>query len=364
MLSVFGEDYYKGKFLEKKYIKKNHIIFSMLLQNISLILAGVLEFISFIRLNEGGNIIETKKKDTYLIYDYEQKLKSSKVIYVLLFITAVIDNIFHMFALPISLYENFFEININNVSLVLRYVQLIATALLCYFIIGFKFHKHQFLGLICVLIGTTLEYVFVLRTKVFLRYREIILIIVYIVFSLGQIIEKIIIESKFISPFKLLFVKGIFCTILNIILYVILNFIKCENNFLRNYYCTSVYIESGIKEIYNDITSFFVIIAFILITLVLNILAILTNFYFNPNYRVISDSFTDVIGYAYLYFVFKRNTYKIYNIFGQIILILGILIFNEIIILNIFGFSKYTKYEIDKRSTIDKLFGEKTDEEE
>ena len=37
LLSVFGKDYYKGEYLELNYIKKNHIIFSMLLQNISLI---------------------------------------------------------------------------------------------------------------------------------------------------------------------------------------------------------------------------------------------------------------------------------------------------------------------------------------
>ena len=37
MLSVFSKGFYKGKDFDSIYIKKNHIIFSMLLQNISLI---------------------------------------------------------------------------------------------------------------------------------------------------------------------------------------------------------------------------------------------------------------------------------------------------------------------------------------
>ena len=353
-MSVFQKDYYfKGKLLVN-FIENNHILICSIIEGISLILSGILEYISSVRL-KSVLISENKKNDTYLIYDYEKKLRSSKTYYILIFISAFLTCLFNIIIYPISDYQYSKYLNTNNLSLLLRYIQLISTALLCYFIINFKFSKHHYLGLICVLIGTTFEYVFDLDKK-FFSFSDFIFITTYVLFSLGQVIEKIIIESKFISPFKLLFYKGICCTIMNIILYLISTLIPCENNFLKNYYCTSKNVETiNIIKIIKDIPSFLTLILYLFVTLILNLLAILTNYYFNPNYRVISDSFTDVINYLYILTVFGKNYYEWYIIIGNIILIFGILIFNEIIVLNFCDISRNTKYEIYKRGNLEQF---------
>ena len=355
-ISVFHKDYYKGKmFIPSTFIYNNHIIFCMFIESISLILSGILEFISSLRL-KNVLINENLNNNTFLIYNYEKKLHSSKIIYALIFTAVFLDFFFSIVCLSIASNINSKAINSNNLLLMLRYVQLISTALLCYFLINFKFHRHHYLGLICVLIGTTFEYVFDLRKENFLTFSDCIFCLGYVLFSLGQVIEKIIIESKFISPFKLLFYKGICYTIVNIIAYFILVLIRCDNNFLNNYYCTSKYVEPiNITKIFKDISSITTILLYILITWILNILAILTNYYFNPNYRVTSDSFTDVLNSLYFLIVFDINYYKWYVIVGNVILIFGILIFNEIIVLNFWDISRYTKYEIYIRGNLERI---------
>ncbi len=352
-MSVFQKDYYfKGKLLN--FIEKNHILICSIIEGISLILSGILEYISSVRL-KSVLISENKKNDTYLIYDYEKKLRSSKTYYILIFISALLNCLFNIIVYPISDYQYSKYLNTNNLSLLLRYIQLISTALLCYFLINFKLSRHHYIGLIWVLIGTTFEYAFNLDKK-FFTIPDIIYFISYVLFFLGQVIEKIIIESKFISPFKLLFYKGICLTIINIILYLILTLIPCENNFLKNYYCTSKNVETiNIIKIFKDISSLITLILYLIITFFLYLFAILTNYYFNPNYRVISDSFTDVINYFYILTVFGKNYYEWYIIIGNIILIFGILIFNEIIVLNFCDISRNTKYEIYKRGNLEQF---------
>ena len=200
-MSVFQKGYYyKGEIIVN-FIKKNHILICSIIESISLMLSGVLEYISSVRL-KNVLISENKKDSIYLIYDYEKKLRSSKTYYILIFISAFLTSLFNITVYPISANQYYKKLNANNSDLTLRYIQLISTALLCFYMINFKFSRHHYVGLICVLIGTTFEYVFDLNKK-FLTISDFIILITYVLFSLGQVIEKIIIESKFISPFKL-----------------------------------------------------------------------------------------------------------------------------------------------------------------
>ncbi len=148
-LSIFQKDYYRGKPFTnfEDYIKINHIIFCMICESIGLMLSGVLEYISSVRL-KSVLISENKKNDTYLIYDYEKKLRSSKTYYILIFISAFLNCLFNITLLPISSYQYSKKINLNNLNLALRYIQLISTALLCYFLINFKLSRHHYIGLI------------------------------------------------------------------------------------------------------------------------------------------------------------------------------------------------------------------------
>ena len=351
-MSVFQKGYYyKGKILVN-FIEKNHILICSIIESISLMLSGVLEYISSVRL-KNVLISENQKDNTYLIYDYEKKLRSSKTYYILIFISAFLTSLFNITVYPISDNQYFKILNTNNLALALRFIQLISTALLCFYMINFKFSRHHYVGLICVLIGTTFEYVFDLNQK-FITVSNLIILISYVLFSLGQVIEKIIIESKFISPFKLLFYKGICYTIINIILYIILTLIPCKNNFLKSCYCTSKNVETiNIIKIFKDVSSICILFVYLFVTLMLYLLAILTNYYFNPTYRVVSDTFFDVINYLYSYIFFGENYYEWYVFVGNIFMIFGILIFNEIIVLNFCNISRNTKYEIDKRGYLE-----------
>ena len=84
----------------------------------------------------------------------------------------------------------------------------------------------------------------------------------------------------------------------------------------------------------------------------------LTIYFFNPCYFIISESISEFILFIYNIITNKRydnNIEKIIYSVCYIFNILSSLIFNEIIIINCFGMSEFTKKRIKERERIDTL---------
>ena len=82
----------------------------------------------------------------------------------------------------------------------------------------------------------------------------------------------------------------------------------------------------------------------------------LTNQIFNPTYRVISDTCSYFIIVLFAIFLDKASSDSfIYPLiaFGIIILLIGLFMFNEIIIFHFLGLDHYTNIEIVERGTIE-----------
>ena len=207
-------------------------------------------------------------------------------------------------------------------------------------------------------------------------YLSILVYLIYIILScassFSKVLSKNLMDLKYISPYHLIFIMGIFGVILHVITLIFTSCISCifsgderpkqcriENN--KNYYMESVPIYfSNMKNQINDNPTFFyvetliVYPCFLFIGFIQFAFEMLLITYLNPNYKLISDC---------LYFAIKklieynRKNEEKYNpvkftieYIAEILAILGYMIYLEIIELRFCGLDNDIKKKIMDRS--------------
>ena len=163
----------------------------------------------------------------------------------------------------------------------------------------------------------------------------IFLIIKYNLFSLEDAINKLLLTDKFLLPQHLIFYKGILNFLMYLILFLILYLSTNESifdfNFFWNHFIST-----------NDLIAKLVIIIFSIprgyFMMIIIYLFSITHVAFLNNvislYTLIKCKLDVYSGYI---------IYEIIDIISFILVIIGTLIFNELIIINCYDLNKYTK---------------------
>lgn len=218
-----------------------------------------------------------------------------------------------------------------------RFFLLFCLGFWSFFILKIKIHRHQIFGIILIAFGT----VFLIFMNNFNNNITLINLILLIVgcflFSMSLVIKKYLLEKFYVSPFFILLIEGIFGLLIDIIItFILIQFNKFQIEEFKNF--LNILSENKLNYFYIIINSIFEGITQTLI--------IITNFYFTPTMIGISD---------YLSVFFEGILYHVYVDYyiGYFIIIIGCLIYNELIILKFCDFEIYTKKYIINRSTID-----------
>ena len=219
-----------------------------------------------------------------------------------------------------------------------------------------QFYKHQYISIIILAIlglsRVIVEYI-VNETDNF--FINLIIQIVYSFFKALMIVYvKGLMKFKYISPYKVCFLFGLFNLIIITIAFIIVSFIPCY----YNYYCKAEY--NGKKYFANILAIFNISGLFIFILAILKAILLILN-YITINYFTVFHCFLfihiteilDIGSYISLhpnslfYLIF---TFVIFLGFGAFF----ILLFLEIIELNICGMGVNTIKNIEKWAFLDK----------
>lgn len=239
------------------------------------------------------------------------------------------------------------------------------------FILHYKYYSHHLVGFGLVLLGiivfTAIEYSVNDFTKE--KYLVLCLILTIIVqFCTGfqETIEKYLMESLYVNCFGLVGIEGITGTILLAFSFIPLYYIPCPST--DELYCNSRSTTTNtVENLYDSLKFLYRHPQYIALLVLLyfsfmsfNFFRILTNSKFSPSHR----GFADVIGYS-LFWIFQTFIplleqtnmhtfpYLLYSILCFFIIMIGILIYLEIITLQFCGFDKNTRSEIVDRSMSD-----------
>ena len=229
----------------------------------------------------------------------------------------------------------------------MKNIQIVFSGILSIFILKTRFETHQGVSIGIIMLG--LFIVNILNTTELKNLDNIFIglgiIANFFLSSLLEVLEKFLMEAHFISPFKLKFFEGIvglgICIIPAIIALVGIDYKALKG-------------EGTITSL-----SLFIVLYF-LSELGTNSLNILTNFYYSPTQRSLTDALSSFLWNTFSsIFILDKEHAEYFELqvigiaLGYPISFIGALIYNELIIIHLCGMDKGTKKEMLRRSDIE-----------
>ena len=338
----------------KKYIEYHGSLFLTVIMFIADFISGLIAYLYNLKY------LREKKASKFMGIELIQASSSITPpdscfkIYILIFFTSFIDFVEYVLS------SYYIPVRFKDLSISLEWrtksVIICMSALLCYFSLKFPIFKHQLITILailfCLLIVIITELiVFIQFTKHSLSESSKVIfltIIDHIFNSSLDVIEKYLLEYDFINPYLLLMMEGLFGFLLSLLLCIQVNPLK-KITAIRN--------ESSSKAFTYLIVC---IVLYFLLSCGRNIYRITTNKLYSPTHKALFDYILVPLLIIYYYIWdddFQINGKRVFfyffvNLIVSFIMVFCGLIYNELIIIFLFGLEYDTHYEVSKRAKI------------
>ena len=301
--------------------------------------------------------VEVNNEFIFLEQQQEAKLKVSKRMYLYLFILCL----FNLFAycLPmIKMDDN----NILNIQLngELKFIKLLFISLLCKLVLSHKLYRHQISAMVLILIGMVINLSTLLILKInVIKHDETLkaiglFLLCFIISSIQVVGEKYLFNKYKISPYDLMFYEGLFGVFFLSISEGFLYYSTCPNFISECNHGDHYNITFDFITLFKENQYFFLLYIFLwlLCNAYINYFGRQAVFYYSPTTESISDALGGIVFFIYLRFTAPMDSYieSIIPFIGYFFIILGSLMYNEIIILYVFGLEENTMKEVSKRA--------------
>ena len=356
--------FFQARFwINKRYINDDNKLFKIfryyLSHNLSIIFIIIIKLRSKPGHHSSVNRLKTNnkiRKSSVWInpLDIEQKKlkkgKKIKSIYflLLLIIISIISNLFNQL-----LKKKFIDPAKSNLGILCEIINFIALSIL---ILNKKLYKHQLfsLGVISFTLLSLIIYLTIQKMQIKMFYAFGYYFIYAFLYSLYDVLGKKYTNLYFDSPYNIMLKIGLIMSIILIIYDIILYY------YFEDYSGKYSGIIVGFKKNLDKLDKSFIFFSLsIFFEFLFNVGIWLTIYYFNPCYFIISELISECILFISDIIAKKKryNTIEIIIIYSvsYIVNIICSLIFNEIIIINCFGMSEFTKKRIKERERIDTL---------
>ena len=299
----------------------------------------------------------------------EKDSKLLKKCILLIIITVLIDLICYTL---ISFICSRYETQQLNLHTEMRISPVFFMCILNYKFFNIILYKHQKISIIIIAVG----FIILLVTDIIANnlnqenitdskfyYSLPFLVVINIAYSFKQIIDKILMENKFISPFKLLFYQGCVGCFISSILIIIASFINCPELHIYQGICTPGRKIENVKTFFNELLGddFINILTGLLMILFggcfVNLWLLLTKQYMTPTHRCVSDALNALCTWICLFTPLNKLDLKnekllIFDCFAYLFIVFGCLVYCELLTFDFCGMKKDTKYEIMKRGNL------------
>ena len=263
--------------------------------------------------------------------------------------------------------EQKIDVNQGKLNSVLIF-NIFAILIFSIFILHTKFYKHHLFAILidifCLIILTIID-----MKKIIDEVDNITMPIIYIfvrifsviLYSLENVLAKIIFLYNYMSTYTLLLNKSIFQFFYLLLFSFPFIFIKLDDKDGE-----SKLVFSMIADIFEDKIYIYIVIVYTITSFFYNNLHLIIIDVFSPNHFVISRIFEffgifiiDLIVYG-----IDKEEYLIIKIIMFILLIISAFIYNEFLVINICGLSKNTKLFLDYEAESESLLNDDMENEE
>ena len=325
------------------------LLFKMFLMEIGMMLAIFLEFISLYRQGRNKDLGPNEFSNAF------EKYKSHPKIVLLIILGIGMDLLGFFFNLLLTVNDN--SINQHLLSIT-RITEFFFVGILYYYFFKLTLHRHHYVALILVLFGTSLM---LLSQGVKVKAALLFAIIGNLIYASLEILEKWIMDFKFFSPLEVVGVQGIVGIFITFGICYGCSLMKCEQWYRICSNPTNsdnVYIldlNANINGIYENTPSILYVITYILLSTMYNVFNLSTIKHLGPTHRIICDVFSPTVTFIASMIMESKKINPFTQVIGIIITSIGLMIYNEHLILYIFNLDEYTSESIRERA-IDKGF--------
>ena len=357
--------FYNIAVAKKEQDYRNNILFYTpslaLLYSLSCVLSGLFQLIVKIKntdpLNRVMQIKESEKKSEKDITKSNREMikitkKHDKKYYLMILsaglLSLITSSAFIAFEMLVNRNRGVGDLVNLHIQVDVKNIQIVFSGILSIFILKTRFEMHQGISIGIIMLGLVIVNIVNIlklenRDNVFIGLG---IIANFFLSSLLEVLEKYLMETHFIPPFRLKFLEGI----------IGLGIIITPAIFA----IAGIDFESLKGKAGSNLSLSVYIVLYFLCELGTNSLNILTNFYYSPTQRSLTDVLTSFLWNIYLsIFIPEKVEEFMFQVIGIVlgypISFIGTLIYNELIIIHLCGMDKETKNEMLKRSKAEQI---------
>jgi hypothetical protein len=261
----------------------------------------------------------------------------------------------------------------SSIYQMMRGILIIFVMILSILILKSKMLAHNYLGALILIIGLILTGISPMvegDDKKNSEFKGIILIIISQIFSAFQyVVEEKIVRSYIVDSFQMVGFEGMWGSIVYIVVLIIFQFIKCNdfNQNLKENICAyrdnydgNIYLEDTNFALKQMIKKKILILLFMLYITsigIFNISGINLMEYSSSAARAVLDNLRTILIWFYFLLIPQSSnyeeleeTFKYLQLLGFILIIIGNLIYNEILDIKYLGLSKCYKTKEDNKN--------------
>lgn len=263
--------------------------------------------------------------------------------------------------------------NVSSIELLFKIVCLISSTFLSICLLNYKYYKHHFIGCFILCIGLiSYSVIDVLQNLPGIKEKEdekskvtkiiimIILLLSYVFTSLQEVAHKYLMDFMYVSPFAIISLEGIIGILFMSGTLFFLNFKVCTSDLI----CTPGKKVEDVFDTFNNVIRHYQLFIPIIILFFsfafFNCFRLLTNQAYSPTHRIIPDVFGCFFSWL-IRVIFPSLDDISYFMDFQILIIafsffvmmIGALIYLELIELHFCGLSRNTRRTIALRQDID-----------
>ena len=265
--------------------------------------------------------------------------------------------------------------NMSSIELGFKIIGLIVSTFLSICILNYKYYRHHFIGCVILCIGLIIYFVVDFNQNLeqiepkqanptIVMILMIFILCIYVFASLQEVMHKYLMDIMFVSPFAIISLEGFFGIIVMSVSLIFLYYTKCTSKIVSEIVCTRENQVENIFDTFNNVISHYQLLIPIIILffsfIVLNTFRLLTNQAYSPTHRIIPDVYGCC--FSWVVRVIFPNLDKISKFmefqnfvigFSFFLIMVGALIYLEIIELHFWGLSRNIRRTITSRQDID-----------
>lgn len=330
------------------YFPKNQnftcpLLFQVLLMFLGMFICFIFEIITVCR--QDRTVRESNKRDKFKQYCYD--LISNWRIQLILFLLAILDLSEFIGLSILFLAENYEDNRLLNTT---RMLEFLFVGFMYYFFLKTSLHRHNYISLLIIISGMIM--VMFGQNKLF-TFQPILLTTIFsnLFYACLEIIEKWLMDKKFISLYEIIFCEGLYGLIIILILCLIGSKVECQS---WMYLCATgesvINLNIILKEVFSFYSYLIEVLIYVITSSGYNIFIHLCNKDLGPTHHIVSEALASMVVMLVSLILSERKISLWMQIVGHILIVMGTLVYNEIIIFHFLGMNKNTKDEIIERA--------------